>query len=578
MLQIISGKFYTNENVFENPTEMHLYSNAIINKGYQLGDVCVEPIRTVSNVDEIKDNKSSKLQEYIIRFNNRIEQQSPTYSIRNAWSDVVLLQFKHILTFYLSSFWDEDANIVRKMCKEKVGLRKRVHYVPSNYLRSLLDKELIISEETIQGCIQFMNDLVALRRKDYENIITCIRSYCSSIRLLENDPNLAYSMLVFALESLSQSYDEYEPVWEDYNENLKGKLEKKFKDIECEKGEEIKDILIKDSHLKLSKRFLHFILQYLDDDFFLDHNVQNKILKDDVEQALKNAYNIRSRYAHALKLIVDQSVVDDMSKMSDYYRSNSEPFLTYSGLLRLTRYVILKFVTQREKVERERIDWAENLPGMLNVKLGPEFWLSNMESDSCLGASKRLEGYIQMFSNNKVYDITKVMNLYMSKFDQLSEELKRSIFSLCVIWKDTVNHDEEKLEKYNNFVEKHKDRVKICCIQNVVMFTFSLRDSYTVEWDDNELEAVLIDYIKKRRNDKAFIFPNFVETNMYLLAADILKEDKSKSEFWIDKAKYNSANNTKILKIVLNDEILSEKIKGIWDLIWEKDNNEESTS
>lgn len=74
-----------------------------------------------------------------------------------------------------------------------------------------------------------------------------------------------------------------------------------------------------------------------------------------MERALKNAYNIRSRYAHALKLIIDQSAVDNISKVSDYFRNNREPYLTYSGLLRVMKYVVIEFVGQKEKVERESI-------------------------------------------------------------------------------------------------------------------------------------------------------------------------------------------------------------------------------
>lgn len=104
-----------------------------------------------------------------------------------------------------------------------------------------------------------------------------------------------------------------------------------------------------------------------------------------MERALKNAYNIRSRYAHALKLIIDQSAVDNISKVSDYFRNNREPYLTYSGLLRVMKYVVIEFVGQKEKVERESIDWQKGLPGIIDVKLGPEFWMSKNESSNMKG-------------------------------------------------------------------------------------------------------------------------------------------------------------------------------------------------
>lgn len=564
MLQIISGKFYGDGYIHENPTEVFLYSNAIIEKKIVIAGIEISPVYLNAEGDV------TEIQKYCINFNNKIEHQPGGFSIVNAWSEVVVYQLKNILTFYFDSFWDEDQLVVKKMCKERVSTGKRMDFVPANYLRSNLDLNLEVHEDAINNGTYNIQRLIALSRKDYNTMITCIRTYCASIRLLENDPNLAYSMLIFALESLSQSYDEYVPVWEDYDENIKNKLEQNLKGIDERIREEIKQTLLTDSHLKLSRRFLHFILNYLDDGYYLDKKITNKILKDDVEDALKNAYNIRSKYAHALKLIMDQSVVDNVSKESDFYRSNSDPFLTYSGLLRLTKYVIVNFISNREMVEKERIDWTENLPGMMKGKLGPDFWMSKMESENCLGASIRLEGYISGLSNNKVYEITDVIKMYIERFDHVKEEMKRSIFALCIIWKDTAKHSEEQIQFYKQFIDNHKERINICCIQNIVLFSFLLQDSYTVEWDEQDVEKELFTYIKSRKKEKAFLFPNLIETNMYILASDILKEDKEKNEFWIQKAKYNSANNDVVLEIVSGDLKSNEKIEAIWEYIWEK--------
>ena len=346
MLQIISGKFYQNKEIHNNPTQMFLYSNANIENEFEIVGI---KIKQVDNIDNIY--------KYSINFDNKIEQQSENFSIVNAWSDVVLFQVKNVLTFYFDSFWDEEEYVVKKMCKERIKKGSRMEYVPANYVRSILDKERKVDEKRILEEKENVSNLIALSREDYVTVITCIKTYYASVRLLETDPNLAYSMLVFALESLSQSYDKYEPKWEDYDENIKGKLEKKFKMMDETLAEEIKNVLLKNAHLKLSKRFLHFILNYLNDDFYFAKDISNKIQRDDVERALKNAYNIRSRYAHALKLIIDQSAVDNISKVSDYFRNNREPYLTYSGLLRVMKYVVIEFVGQKEKVKREDFYW-----------------------------------------------------------------------------------------------------------------------------------------------------------------------------------------------------------------------------
>ena len=548
MLQIISGKFYQNKEIHNNPTQMFLYSNANIENEFEIVGI---KIKQVDNIDNIY--------KYSINFDNKIEQQSGNFSIVNAWSDVVLFQVKNVLTFYFDSFWDEEEYVVKKMCKERIKKGSRMEYVPANYVRSILDKERKVDEKRILEEKENVSNLIALSREDYVTVITCIKTYCASVRLLETDPNLAYSMLVFALESLSQSYDKYEPKWEDYDESIKGKLEKKFKMMDETLAEEIKNILLKNAHLKLSKRFLHFILNYLNDDFYFAKDISNKIQRDDVERALKNAYNIRSRYAHALKLIIDQSAVDNISKVSDYFRNNREPYLTYSGLLRVMKYVVIEFVGQKEKVERESIDWQKGLPGIIDVKLGPEFWMSK-----CEGASARLQGYIEGLMEKKAYDITDVMKTYIENFEHVKEESKRSIFALCILWNATVKHDSEKKKYYNDFIEKHISRLNVCCIQNMVLLAIPFKGNYEFEWKESEeeIEKIILEYIKNRKKETSFMFPNIIETIIYLRIAEKFS-CVERQIFWIEKAKYNSSNNPKVLKIILEDSTISEKIDAI---------------
>jgi len=553
MLQIISGKFYQNKEIHNNPTQMFLYSNANIENEFEIVGI---KIKQVDNIDNIY--------KYSINFDNKIEQQSGNFSIVNAWSDVVLFQVKNVLTFYFDSFWDEEEYVVKKMCKERIKKGSRMEYVPANYVRSILNKERKVDEKRILEEKENVSNLIALSREDYVTVITCIKTYCASVRLLETDPNLAYSMLVFALESLSQSYDKYEPKWEDYDENIKGKLEKKFKMMDETLAEEIKNILLKNAHLKLSKRFLHFILNYLNDDFYFTKDISNKIQRDDVERALKNAYNIRSRYAHALKLIIDQSAVDNISKVSDYFRNNREPYLTYSGLLRVMKYVVIEFVGQKEKVERESIDWQKGLPGIIDVKLGPEFWMSKNESSKCEWASARLQGYIEGLMEKKAYDITDVMKTYIENFEHVKEESKRSIFALCILWNATVKHDSEKKKYYNDFIEKHISRLNVCCIQNMVLLAIPFKENYEFEWKESEeeIEKIILEYIRNRKKETSFMFPNIIETIIYLRIAEKFS-CVERQIFWIEKAKYNSSNNPKVLKIILEDSTISEKIDAI---------------
>ena len=68
--------------------------------------------------------------------------------------------------------------------------------------------------------------MIGLKREDYKIIMQCLSAYYSAIRVLYEDISLSYSMLVYCIESLSSNYDKYIPTWDDYDYDIKMKLEK----------------------------------------------------------------------------------------------------------------------------------------------------------------------------------------------------------------------------------------------------------------------------------------------------------------------------------------------------------------
>lgn len=552
MLQIITGKFYGNNEKYNNEKNIDMFSNARFEKEVHICHFTLEP----------KEDLANGLYKFNVRYNNQIEKQSGNFSLIDVGSDTVVYQLKNILTFCIGSYFDSDSNIVEKICQEKKA-HSRHNSVPANYLRNTLDVGKIVQNDEIEKADLFIKNLVGLKREDFDNVMSCIRSYCASIRLLGEDPNLAYCVLIFALESLSQNYDKYEPVWGDYNDQIRSKLEKIFCEIDDENAEEIRNILSCESHLKLMQRFLHFIKEHINDEFFFDNEVKGKIPFDDVEPALKNAYNIRSKYAHQLKIIIDQSTTDDSSKVSDFYRHLHEPFFTYSGLLRLSRHVIFNLVHMLEKVEAEKIDWIDFLPGVIKVPLGPEFWMSKLESLKCLSAKDRLEGFIEGLSKSVVYDIKDVMDMYINQFHNVKEDLRKPIFALCVLWTNVIGHDDDCMEKYEKFIEENKERFNDCCIENMFMLTIPLKKSYSFMWDTDLVDKNLQAYISKKHKQNSYLFPAVNETLMYIIAEEFLEGDKERALFWKRKAIYNSINDSMVNEIVCSDKTAKKKIDDI---------------
>lgn len=70
---------------------------------------------------------------------------------------------------------------------------------------------------------------------------------------LSTNFDLTYSMLVYALESLSQRNDNYQSRWDDYDQKMKAELELVFENLPYEDSVKIKNILIGASNLNYKK-------------------------------------------------------------------------------------------------------------------------------------------------------------------------------------------------------------------------------------------------------------------------------------------------------------------------------------
>ena len=105
-------------------------------------------------------------------------------------------------------------------------------------------------------------------------------------------------------------------------------MEKVFKTLDEDAVEKIKEILIKDEHLKLSKRFQEFVVGHIGDKFFYYNEKRKTIGKEEFLVALANAYNIRSKYAHMLKPLMKHLRMSEFSKNADVFEFQHNVYFT----------------------------------------------------------------------------------------------------------------------------------------------------------------------------------------------------------------------------------------------------------
>ena len=199
--------------------------------------------------------------------------------------------------------------------------------------------------------------------------------------------------------------------------------------------DEIKKILIKDKHLKLSKRFVNFVLSNVTNDFF-EVTGRKGITYDELENALQNAYSIRSQYAHELKPIMKQLQIGSFSDKCDVFEWEHAIFFTYGGLIRLVRHIIINFVEKCEKVEKEDYPWHSELPGTVNIKLSPTIWLGIAKDNDGSRGIANLEGLLQCIQSDpkNVPNINECVERYLTHFSEIKRNNKAAVLALCWIY------------------------------------------------------------------------------------------------------------------------------------------------
>ncbi|MCH5249860.1 MAG: hypothetical protein J1E98_08000 [Lachnospiraceae bacterium] len=564
MLQISSGKFYDSDERFHNDKKGILYSNACFSGKYQVGYLTIEYVQPYGNISS-----------YVVSFDNQIQKTPDNFQFVDVGGEEVIKQLKNILSFSLDCIFDEEKAVIERVCRRGKEADNR-NPLPSEFISNTLNYKKLIDDGELEKCNIFIKHLVNLPRKDYISILRCIVTYNSSIRLLSDDISLAYSMLVYCLESLSQTYDNYTTTWEDVKEDKRKALEKILIDIDSAKVEQIKELLYKDENLKLAKRFNEFVIKNTSDTFF--DGVQGKriINKSEYPIALKNAYYIRSKYAHMLKPLMKQLTMVDFAKDGDVFEFQHDVFFTYNGLLRTTREVVSNFAKSLEEVGFEKIDWHGALPSMFSAEMAPYYWIWKSDNVKGHGASSRFEGLCEclVYYRAMIPSMDKIICFYLHHLDEMKKDNKIAAFAVCSLYVGTIrNIKEETKTLFDSKFDKYKDLLKECNIYGLTLCSIQASVRFDFEWETEKAEQVLESYNKKKYSKNNIKLPKEIETTMYLLLAYSYKEDGNieKQEVWLNRA-FDNSNNIAELQSKIKESISSHDafdITQIWDFIVE---------
>lgn len=299
----------------------------------------------------------------------------------------VAIQLRQIMCFYFDAFFASSADEVR------------LYSAASPSLSHVFTSDRPRGNTAAQGFPGFLRKLLRLERKAYVTVQRCIAAHEHALLSLLHHPELAYSLLVFGLESLVQEFDGFTPKWSDLAKDYRSKLDDLLSSVEESKAEALREAIVENQHLKLQQRVLSFVSKHVPDSYFEARGgpPSPRVRRSTFELALKGAYELRSRYAHSLMRSED---IQSRSEIAVFYDAKGERKIAFTmmGLQRLFRQVVGIFIEKQVESD-EFFNYeasVERPPGSFLV-VSPEYWLKEVQGLTAESARHYFEGLLYSY-------------------------------------------------------------------------------------------------------------------------------------------------------------------------------------
>lgn len=537
MLQISTGKFFEKDDLYVNDGKGILYSN------YSWRD----PINTCVGKIEPVDNHGN-ISAYVFCYTNRMEKGS--ILVRTGDHEIIE-QFKLIFSFFFQCFADPDRNAVEMNCR-KNKRNMNDEFLPYEFAGRNFEPKINGTDQEVQEFNVFLEKLMGLERDKYKQLVQCLEAYNNSLVALNYNFELAYSLLIYCLESISQSFDSYEPTWDDYNQREKLELEKIFSELEDEQSDAIKDILLEDRHLKLQKRFITFITSNIDDSFFVEEaeGINVPLRKSHISQVLKNAYDIRSKYVHSLQSIMKQLKMPSIGS-GEVYSWEGNPQITYKGLLRLTHHVIKNFFESQEYFESESYNWKDDLPGVVQVEFDEKYWVGKTEGFSQEHSIIKLNGFLSQLERALIYeqpltDLTELMEIYAEKIPQSKKKYKLPMISTHMLYNLHLK-EELRVSGYEKVIESNQSTLDNPSIEGLLTYAIL---THKLPYSASESEEIYLKYDKSKYKPSSVKIPKFFELLIMSSLANKFHQEGALDKYnvWLRECILNTPGNLELQK------------------------------
>ena len=310
-------------------------------------------------------------------FTELIEDEPGPGAIASHGIDPYLTDFAAVVSFALDVTCTPDPELTFRLLNGRPG--PSVQYPPSRLVRRVFDDMVFCQPADEVQLFELVGQLISLKRKSFLAAMRAIRSYVTGLHRLADDYELAYTLLVVSIESLAQEFDDFQLRVgrlraTEAHRNGPGSGRRRRGVGRPGQGNPSGN-----GARRPKPTFREFTMDHLRPSYFRAeaHGLTNPAGRADLDSALRQAYNLRSRYIHEL------GELPKMLKLAIPGDTASLPFrrdvlLTFQGLARLARHVITTFIQRQPKAAREEYDYSQERAGILEAEMAPKYWIGDV--------------------------------------------------------------------------------------------------------------------------------------------------------------------------------------------------------
>ena len=516
MLQINSGKLYQTGVGRANKLRGVLYTNLVL---AGLDDLPVETLAGTLLQTETLGNPGTLVYELTEQLDD--DRIAPGVLVSHGVKPY-LNDFAYLVSFALNVTCTPDHDLTVRLLSNRRGAQLLAP--PANLIKRVFDKEVWCKPEDSVFLKQFVDDLIGLRRASFLAATKAIHTYVTALHRVADDLELAYALLVAAIESLAQSFGEFAGTWADYDDSKRRKIDAALELSDADTAERVRTALVEIEHLALARRFREFALAHLTPAYYQEPSRVGALGPLDTRDALREAYNLRSRYVHSLEQLPDMLSME--RSFSESLRIDHRTLFALEGLARTVRHIILEFVKRQPKVETEVYDFRNERYGIIQAEMSAEYWIGRPAALQPTTGRRHFEAFLGQFaahlqSGTPITTLRDVLPRIEQLLPDVTPKQRRPLIALYCLYNNIVP-ETERAEGYRDIILRYTDELAAPSVESLA--THLLLEKIPT-WPVETHRKLYSRYFDQRNRSNGFRAPALFEAGFGLTLAERLRRN-----------------------------------------------------